>query len=64
MDFELCHFVNFLSKRGSSRNVCSLIVDLLKGIFEIDQVLKKNLESLRERRGIATNLLLKLFLSF
>jgi hypothetical protein len=40
MDFELCHFVNFLSKRGSSRNVCSVVVDLLKGIVEVDQVLK------------------------
>ena len=40
MVFELCHFINFLSKRGSSRNVCSLVVDLLKSIFEVYQVLK------------------------
>ena len=51
MNFELCHFVNFLSKRGSSRYVCSLVVDLLKGIFEVDQVLKENLEGLREGEG-------------
>ena len=64
MDLELCHFVNIMSKRGSSRNVSSIVVDVLKSAFEVDQVLKGNLESLIERKGIATNLMLKLFLSF
>jgi len=41
MDSELRHFINFLGQRGSGGNVCSVVVDRFKNIFEVDQILEE-----------------------